>query len=187
MDILILTIVVRQLKKHDKRTALTASRGFPKFIASSSDLFREMEGPDSSSNSRVLALPGFPSLPHILLTTFTSTLLPIIPQLEDYECAICGDVAFKPSACARDLALRLMLNFASLLQSVSNADTNSAVSRARPEEGCLTDPFAPFKVRCLVKMQKRGQDACPQCRAPVVLRANASEWRQEIPTIETCD
>lgn len=27
---------------------------------------------------------------------------------------------------------------------------------------------------CLVKMQKRGQDACPSCRAPVVLRADAT-------------
>ena len=46
--------------------------------------------------TRVLILPGFPSLPHMLLATVTSTLLPIIPQLEDYECSICGDVAFKP-------------------------------------------------------------------------------------------
>ena len=49
-----------------------------------------------STSTRVLILPGFPSLPHMLLTTFTTTLLPIIPQLEDFECTICGDVAFKP-------------------------------------------------------------------------------------------
>lgn len=89
-----------QLKKHDKRTALTASLGFPKFIASSSDLFTEGEGTNNGVVSRKLGLPGFPSLPHILLSTFTTTLLPIIPQLEDYECAICGDVAFKPSELA---------------------------------------------------------------------------------------
>ncbi|SCZ97246.1 BZ3500_MvSof-1268-A1-R1_Chr4-2g07085 [Microbotryum saponariae] len=121
------------LKKHDKRTALTASLGFPKFIAAASSLSAS-SSPDNP-NSRVLTLPGFPSLPHVLLSTFTATLLPVIPQLEDYECAICGEVAFKP--------IRLECGH-------------------------------KFCVRCLVKMQKRGQDACPQCRSPVVLRANAT-------------
>ncbi|KAK4057410.1 hypothetical protein OIO90_001479 [Microbotryomycetes sp. JL221] len=129
------------LKKHDKRTALTAQLGFPKFIASSSDLFREGDGP-GGSNTRVLTLPGFPSLPHVLLSTFTSTLLPVIPQIEDYECSICGEVAYKPRS-NFFLAVRLECGH-------------------------------KFCVRCLVKMQKRGQDGCPQCRAPVVLRANAS-------------
>ncbi|KAK4704039.1 E3 ubiquitin-protein ligase BAH, partial [Phenoliferia sp. Uapishka_3] len=125
------------LKKHDKRTALTASLGFPRFIAAASTLSsRAGMTPDGtpSTSMRVLILPGFPSLPHMLLSTFTTTLLPIIPQLEDYECSICGDVAFKP--------IRL-------------------------------DCSHKFCVRCLVKMQKRGQDACPQCRQPVVLRASA--------------
>ncbi|KII85587.1 hypothetical protein PLICRDRAFT_321995 [Plicaturopsis crispa FD-325 SS-3] len=31
-----------------------------------------------------------------------------------------------------------------------------------------------FCVRCLVKMQKRGQDCCPMCRAPTVLSADRS-------------
>lgn len=87
----------KQLKKHDKRTALTASLGFPKFIAAATNLSSELVvSPSGAPERRVLTLPGFPSLPHILLSTFTSTLLPIIPQLEDYECSICGDVAFKP-------------------------------------------------------------------------------------------
>ncbi|GAA5887982.1 hypothetical protein JCM16303_005224 [Sporobolomyces ruberrimus] len=130
------------LKKHDKRTALTASLGFPKFIAAATNLSSELVvSPSGAPERRVLALPGFPSLPHILLSTFTSTLLPIIPQLEDYECSICGDVAFKP--------IRL---------------------------GC----GHKFCVRCLVKMQKRGQDNCPQCRSAVVLRANATNLDREL-------
>ncbi|GAA5944047.1 uncharacterized protein JCM15063_004298 [Sporobolomyces koalae] len=130
------------LKKHDKRTALTASLGFPKFIAAATNLSSELVvSPNGSPERRVLTLPGFPSLPHILLSTFTSTLLPIIPQLEDYECSICGDVAFKP--------IRL---------------------------GC----GHKFCVRCLVKMQKRGQDNCPQCRSAVVLRANATNLDLEL-------
>lgn len=34
-------------------------------------------------------------------------------------------------------------------------------------------PLVDDGVRCLVKMQKRGQNNCPACRQPVVLRANA--------------
>ncbi|GAA6036386.1 hypothetical protein JCM8097_001696 [Rhodosporidiobolus ruineniae] len=147
------------LKKHDKRTALTASYGFPQFLNStsstsdasdplaliSSDLVGVRSGNSPSSGDltarRVLTLPGFPSLPHILLSTFTTTLLPIIPALEDYECSICGDVAFKP--------IRLSCGH-------------------------------KFCVRCLVKMQKRGQDSCPQCRSAVVLRANAGNLDHDL-------
>ncbi|TNY18878.1 SPX domain-containing protein [Rhodotorula diobovata] len=133
------------LKKHDKRTALTASLRFPKFIASedsTSMISTElMLNGDDGQPRPILTLPGFPSLPHVLLSTFTTTLLPIIPQLEDYECSICGDVAFKP--------IRLNCGH-------------------------------KFCVRCLVKMQKRGQDNCPQCRKAVVLRANASNLDNEL-------
>ncbi|GAA6010494.1 hypothetical protein JCM10207_001332 [Rhodosporidiobolus poonsookiae] len=144
------------LKKHDKRTALTASYGFPKFLTSSSSTSSSasdasdplalisselLPSADGAGPRSVLTLPGFPSLPHILLSTFTNTLLPIIPALEDYECSICGDVAFKP--------IRLSCGH-------------------------------KFCVRCLVKMQKRGQDSCPQCRSPVVLRANASNLDHDL-------
>ena len=85
--------IFSQLKKHDKRTALTATLGFPQFIAAATSI-----SPDgiNSTVSRALHLPGFPSLPHILLATFTSTLLPIIPSLDDYECSICSEVSYKP-------------------------------------------------------------------------------------------
>ena len=126
----------RQLKKHDKRTALTASLGFPQFISAASQLsggtLTNAPGINNNTQIRVLTLPGLPSLPHVLLSTFTSTLLPVIPQIEDYECAICGDVAFKP--------IKL-------------------------------DCGHKFCVRCLIKMQKRGQDNCPHCRQAVVLKA----------------
>ncbi|GAA5973024.1 hypothetical protein JCM11641_000368 [Rhodosporidiobolus odoratus] len=142
------------LKKHDKRTALTASSNFPTFLTSSSSPASSTSDASdplalissrlhASTNAPVLTLPGFPSLPHILLSTFTTTLLPIIPALEDYECSICGDVAFKP--------IRL---------------------------GC----GHKFCVRCLVKMQKRGQDSCPQCRSAVVLRANATNLDHDLQT-----
>ncbi|GAA93828.1 uncharacterized protein L969DRAFT_84727 [Mixia osmundae IAM 14324] len=91
------------LKKHDKRTALTASSDYPSLI--SHDAIQSTD-----ENSRTLLLPGQASLPHILLSTFTTTLLPVIPSLEDYTCVICGDVAFKPIKldcghrfCVRDL------------------------------------------------------------------------------------
>ena len=48
---------------------------------------------------------------------------------------------------------------------------------------CMNIAFKPirldcghlFCVRCLVKMQKRGQDECPMCRAPSVVVANRCE------------
>lgn len=113
------------LKKHDKRTALTASRGFPEFVVSSLDA--------NSGNVRTWTLFDS-SLPHVLLSSLTSTLLPIIPSLEDYSCLICTSIAFKP---------------------------------IRLDCGHL------FCVRCLAKMQRRGKDQCPLCRAPVLAIANA--------------
>ncbi|KAF9044445.1 hypothetical protein BJ165DRAFT_1481247 [Panaeolus papilionaceus] len=51
---------------------------------------------------------------------------------------------------------------------------------------CMDIAFKPirlgcahlFCVRCLVKMQKRGQDDCPMCRQPTVVRANRTnvDW-----------
>lgn len=73
------------------------------------------------------------TLPHALLMIFTDMLLPIIPQIGDYSCLICGDLACRP---------------------------------------ILLDCVHRFCIRCLVKMQKRGQDPCPACRAPVVMKAS---------------
>ena len=36
------------------------------------------------------------SLPHILLSLLTTTLLPILPSIDDYSCAICTGVAWRP-------------------------------------------------------------------------------------------
>ncbi|KAJ6447875.1 hypothetical protein C8R45DRAFT_850636 [Mycena sanguinolenta] len=107
------------LKKHAKRTALPLT--------------------DSSNTTPLDLLPTHASLPRILVQELGTTLLPIIPSLEDYACLICTSIAFKP--------IRLSC-------------------------GHL------FCVRCLVKMQKRGNDHCPMCRAPCVLVANRSnvDW-----------
>lgn len=85
-----------------------------------------------------LIFVGLTTLPHALLTMFTDILLPIVPQIDDYSCIICSDIAWRPIA---------------------------------------LDCGHRFCVRCLVKMQKRGQDACPACRAPVVLKASKGEPR----------
>ena len=53
----------RILKKHDKRTALTASAGFPSFVRSTIE----------SSNTWQFYST---SLPHVLLASLTDTLLP---------------------------------------------------------------------------------------------------------------
>ncbi|KAF7370129.1 hypothetical protein MSAN_00643100 [Mycena sanguinolenta] len=107
------------LKKHAKRTALPLT--------------------DSRNTTPLDLLPTHASLPRILVQELGTTLLPIIPSLEDYACLICTSIAFKP--------IRLSC-------------------------GHL------FCVRCLVKMQKRGNDHCPMCRAPCVLVADRSnvDW-----------
>ncbi|KAF7304257.1 hypothetical protein HMN09_00827000 [Mycena chlorophos] len=108
------------LKKHAKRTALPATD-------------------NHNTNALVLLPASSTSLPRILVQELGTTLLPIIPSLDDYACLICTSLAFKP--------IRLSC-------------------------GHL------FCVRCLVKMQKRGQADCPMCRAPCVLLADKTnvDW-----------
>lgn len=141
------------LKKHDKRLGLSASTDFPDFMhqqqalpditgakdvgmgsGASMALAKSALAKTAASEAfTTLSFAGFTTLPHILLANFTEVLLPIIPQIDDYSCIICGDIAWRPVA---------------------------------------LDCGHRFCIRCLVKMQKRGQDACPACRAPVVMKAN---------------
>ncbi|GMK55653.1 hypothetical protein CspeluHIS016_0207090 [Cutaneotrichosporon spelunceum] len=115
------------LKKHDKRTALTASTGLAAFVRSTVAMHV-----DPSGNVSTWTFYNT-SLPHVLLARMTDTLLPILPSLDDFACLICMSIAFKP--------IRLTC-------------------------GHL------FCVRCLVKMQQRGNDSCPLCRKNTVLLAD---------------
>lgn len=158
------------LKKHDKRTALTASNDLRAFMAQQEAARRAMgihpigsggvinlpasafqPAADVSSNggtstalvssaahpSLAALLPSATtgilseSLPHILLSLVTTTLLPILPAVDDYSCAICTSVAWRP--------VRL-------------------------------DCSHLFCLRCLVKLQRQGKDDCPLCRAPGVVK-----------------
>jgi hypothetical protein len=60
----------RILKKHDKRTALTASAGFPDFVRSTLANTVDINGNVSTWNFYNT------SLPHVLLASLTDTLLP---------------------------------------------------------------------------------------------------------------
>ncbi|KAK0522013.1 hypothetical protein OC834_006441 [Tilletia horrida] len=71
------------------------------------------------------------SLPHILLSLFTTTLLPILPSIDESSCVICTSVAWRP--------VRLVC-------------------------GHL------FCIRCLVKLQRQHRDDCPLCRAPLAVK-----------------
>ncbi|PWN30673.1 hypothetical protein BDZ90DRAFT_229679 [Jaminaea rosea] len=146
------------LKKHDKRTALTASSGLREFVRQQEStraaasaaaaaslgmhLPAEMTGtlvaPAHGTHPSLAALlPSSTtgllseSLPHILLTLLTTTLLPILPSVDDYSCAICTGLAWRP--------IRL-------------------------------DCSHLFCIRCLVKLQKQGKTDCPLCRAPGVVK-----------------
>ncbi|SPO26740.1 uncharacterized protein UTRI_04048_B [Ustilago trichophora] len=151
------------LKKHDKRTALTASNDLRTFMAQQeaarramginpvgsggvinlpASAFQPSDLPNGNSTALVSSaahpslaalLPSATtgilseSLPHILLSLVTTTLLPILPSVDDHSCAICTSVAWRP--------VRL-------------------------------DCSHLFCLRCLVKLQKQGKDDCPLCRAP---------------------
>ncbi|KAK0544871.1 hypothetical protein OC845_005374 [Tilletia horrida] len=76
------------------------------------------------------------SLPHILLSLLTTTLLPILPSIDESSCVICTSVAWRP---------------------------------VRLSCGHL------FCIRCLVKLQRQRRDDCPLCRAPLAVKnANGS-------------
>ncbi|PWZ00288.1 hypothetical protein BCV70DRAFT_190265 [Testicularia cyperi] len=156
------------LKKHDKRTALTASDDLRTFMAQQEAARRAMginpvgsggvinipasalglsdstdSGSTGSMSNALVSTATHPtlaallpssttgilseSLPHILLSLVTTTLLPILPSVDDYSCAICTSVAWRP--------VRL-------------------------------DCSHLFCLRCLVKLQKQGKADCPLCRAP---------------------
>lgn len=79
------TAIRKILKKHDKRTSLHALSSFP-------DLFPSR----SSDGQPTFLLASFSTLPQIILATLTDTLLPIVPQLDDFNCLICSEVAYRP-------------------------------------------------------------------------------------------
>ncbi|WVQ79771.1 hypothetical protein IAT38_001871 [Cryptococcus sp. DSM 104549] len=93
------------LKKHDKRTALTASAGFPSFVRSTLSAHVDKDGNVSTWTFYNT------SLPHVLLASLTSTLLPILPSLDDYACLICTSIAFKPIrlACGHLFCVRCLV------------------------------------------------------------------------------
>ncbi|WVO14588.1 hypothetical protein L204_102223 [Cryptococcus depauperatus] len=78
------------LKKHDKRTALTASAGFHNYVRQTLSAHVDKDG-----NVSTWAFYNI-SLPHVLLTSLTNTLLPVLPSIDDYTCLICTSIAFKP-------------------------------------------------------------------------------------------
>lgn len=64
----------RILKKHDKRTALTASTGFQSFVRST------LSAVGTDGNITTWTFYNT-SLPHVLLASLTDTLLPYVPLL----------------------------------------------------------------------------------------------------------
>lgn len=153
------------LKKHDKRTALTASSGLRDFVrqqeashmralaaaGAASTLLGGGGGGMTAESTGTLVAPAHgthpslaallpssttgllsESLPHILLSLLTTTLLPILPSVDDYSCAICTGLAWRP--------IRL-------------------------------DCSHLFCIRCLVKLQKSGKADCPLCRAKNVVQS----------------
>lgn len=70
------TAVYKILKKHDKRTHLLASEGFPKFTADET-FFKD-------------------NIARSLVFQISSRLLTVIPNPDDYACPICKELSYKP-------------------------------------------------------------------------------------------
>ncbi|SAM09554.1 hypothetical protein [Absidia glauca] len=70
------TAMTKILKKHDKRSGLTASTSFPDFVGSN-DFFT-------------------PKLGKLLCAAIIEKLTTIIPQPDDYSCPVCMNVAWRP-------------------------------------------------------------------------------------------
>lgn len=166
------------LKKHDKRTALTASSDLGIFVeheermrkaaasaAAGVGISSLVNIPEQSvaSNHAIISTHGASthpslaallpsstsalmsaSLPHILLSLMTTELLPILPSIDDYSCAICTGVAWRP----------IKLDCGHL-----------------------------FCIRCLVKLQKQGKNDCPMCRAPGAV-GSADERNMDAEMVE---
>lgn len=58
-----------------------------------------------------LTVTGNESLPRVMLIMITQTLLPVIPAIEDYQCYICTNIAFKPIrlACGHLFCVRCLV------------------------------------------------------------------------------
>lgn len=135
------------LKKHEKKTALHAHQALGRMMvkmqpnsvvnAASNDTLLPNLDWDSVSHADILQslsalVPSSLStttqlsLPRILASLLTKSLLPVLPSVDDYSCLVCTGLAYQP--------IRLRCNHI-------------------------------FCIRCLVKLQKRGDNNCPLCRA----------------------
>ncbi|KAI9470040.1 MAG: SPX domain-containing protein [Benjaminiella poitrasii] len=85
------TAIRKILKKHDKRSGLTALTTFPDFV-SAEQLFS-------------------PKLANMLYSIITSKLTTIIPQPDDYACPVCMSVAWRPIrlACNHVFCVRCLI------------------------------------------------------------------------------
>jgi len=89
------------LKKHFKLTALPFPPSLPHDIVSTVgvvDVEVPTGSPSTDQTSRALIPPPHHPgpLPQLLVQAIGETILPIIPHVDDYSCAICTSIAFKP-------------------------------------------------------------------------------------------
>lgn len=71
---------------------------------------------------------ALPSFPHMLVLAVGDILLPIIPHIDDYECAICTSIAFKPIrlACSHLFCVRYVPDY-DLYPDLLNSHIRTAV------------------------------------------------------------
>lgn len=135
------------LKKHEKKTALSAHQSLARMVAhmnpngvaqaaSSDTLLPSIDWGTVSDTDILHSLSSLVplgvstssqlSLPRILASMLTTSLLPVLPSVDDYGCMVCTAIAWQP--------IRLRCQHL-------------------------------FCIRCLVKLQKQGNHNCPLCRS----------------------
>ena len=82
------------LKKHRKMTALPTATFLA--FAGGGNSGKRLQSATSKSNSNFGWTFYTISLPRVLLARLTETLIPVIPSIDDYNCLICQEIAFKP-------------------------------------------------------------------------------------------
>ncbi|KAL1407748.1 hypothetical protein Q8F55_007182 [Vanrija albida] len=126
------------LKKHDKRTALTASTGLSAFV-------RQTLSAHITADGNVTTWVFYnTSLPHVLLASLTDTLLPILPSLDDYACLICMSIAFKPIrlTCGHLFCVRCLVKMQQ--RSKENCPLCRAPSVLLADKSCLDTALMNF-------------------------------------------
>jgi len=158
----------RKLKMKESRVALKTFLELNEFIVN----LKKLQHASAEAARRILRKPACTCLPLSVPTLSSSQL---------QQAQFSADIFFIPTSAVTASSSRVLIQAIgeTLLPLIPHLDDYVCLI-------CTSIAFTPirlfcghfFCVRCLVKMQKRGQGDCPMCRAPSVLIADRTnvDW-----------